>query len=485
MRGPWRRFWCAPCALVLGIAALAAPAGPGAGLPDSEAGHCAYAYLEVFNTGDDAAVKGYFESCFSPQALAQRPMEQRVALTRQFRTEAGMLELRKVVESGPERLVLLVHSQQGEWLELTFMIDPGSGKFRGIMIQTSEPPDSAEAAPKSWEELPKALDAYLKKAADAGEFSGVVLVARGGATVFHEAYGLANRPFQAPARKDTKFNLGSINKVFTKVAVARLAERGKLSLDDTVGKLLPDYPNQDVAAKVTVRQLLNFTSGMGDFFGERFDATPKDRLRDNRDFLPLFAPDPLLFEPGRSQQYSNAGYVVLGMIVEKRSGKSYYDAVREAVYSPAGMKDTDSYMADAPTPNLAEGYTAQWDGKEHPGEPLRANVYSRPARGSAAGGGYSTAEDLLRFADALRAGKLLTKPYSEWVLGGPEPGASAENSPPPPGWPMAAFAGGAPGINAQVALEGEVTVVVLANLDPPAAGRVAQKVTRWARGLPK
>ena len=394
-----------------------------------------------------------------------------------------MLELRQVVESSPERLVLLVQSEKGEWLELTFMVDGASGKFRGIMIQPSEPPDAGEQAPKTWQELPKALDSHLKKRAEAGEFAGVALVARGDSVVFHEAYGLANRPFAVPVRKDTKFNLGSINKVFTKVAVAQLMKQSKLSLDDKVGKLLPDYPNKDVAAKVTVRQLLDHSSGLGDFFGEKFDATPKNRLRDNKDFLSLFASEPLLFEPGTSRQYSNAGYVVLGLIVEKVSGKGYYDCVREKVFAPAGMKDTDSYMADAPTPNLADGYTAAWDFKEHPGEPPRSNQYTRPARGSSAGGGYSTAEDLLRFARALKGGKLLSKPYADWVLGGPEPGAEGAGSSPQPSGTAAGFAGGAPGINAMIEMEGDVTVVVLSNLDPPAAERVAQKAARWIRGV--
>ncbi len=108
--------------------------------------------------------------------------------------------------------------------------------------------------------------------------------------------------------------------------------------------------------------------------------------------------------------------MVLGLIVERVSGRSYYDYVRENVFGPAGMTDTDSYEADVPVSNLAEGYTREWGGSEHAGEPPRSNVYSRPARGSSAGGGYSTAPDLLKFAGALKKGKLLGPEFTRWVL---------------------------------------------------------------------
>ena len=159
------------------------------------------------------------------------------------------------------------------------------------------------------------------------------------------------------------------------------------------------------------------TSGIGDFFGEKYDATPKDRIRDLADYLPLFAAEPLLFEPGTDNRYSNGGYVVLGLIVEKASGMSYFDYVRENIYEPAGMENTDHLMADMPAENVASGYTRNWDGKEHPNEPRRNNIYTRPARGSSAGGGYSTADDLLKLVLALKADRLSAPETAEDVRG--------------------------------------------------------------------
>src|SRR3954466_1395969 len=142
--------------------------------------------------------------------------------------------------------------------------------------------------------------------------------------------------------------------MFTQVAAAQLAARGKLALTCTIRKHLPDsrVPEAD---RITVKQLLTMTSGMGEVFGQKYAATPKDRLRTLRDFLGLFETDPLRFEPGTSRAYSNAGYVVLGLIIEKASGRDYDEYVRERIFAPAGMKNTDAYPQDAVVANRAVG----------------------------------------------------------------------------------------------------------------------------------
>jgi CubicO group peptidase (beta-lactamase class C family) len=304
------------------------------------------------------------------------------------------------------------------------------------------------------------IRSYLDECARADLFSGVVLLAQGDQLVLHEARGLASVEYGISNRIDTRFNLGSINKIFTRVAVGQLVEKGQLALDDTIIKYLPAYPNREAAQKVTVRHLLDMTSGIGDFFGEKFQETPKGRMRTLEDYLPLFASAPLLFAPGSDRRYSNGGYVVLGLIIAKASGQSYFDYVREHIYLPGGMEATSHLEADVPLTNVASGYTRNWDEENHEREPRRSNVYTRPARGSSAGGGYSTALDLFRFARALQTGKLLGPLAKEW-FSGPQ-----------------AYAGGAPGINAELDLETVPgwTVVVLSNYDPPAANKVAQKI---------
>jgi CubicO group peptidase (beta-lactamase class C family) len=253
---------------------------------------------------------------------------------------------------------------------------------------------------------------YLDNMAANDFFSGVVLVAHQGEPILELAYGLANRIFQVPNTIETRFNLGSMNKMFTSVAILQLVEQGKISLDDEISLHLLDYPNHDLATKVTIHHLLTHTSGLGDIFTEVFLDTPKDGYRTVQDYLPLFVDQPLQFEPGSQAAYSNAGYIVLGLIIEEISGLSYYDYVRENIFKPCGMEDTDSYQVDQIAADIAVGYTRQIKCAEG----LSSNVYFMPARGSSAGGGYSTAHDLLNFSTCLMEHQLLNEELTELML---------------------------------------------------------------------
>ena len=221
------------------------------------------------------------------------------------------------------------------------------------------------------------------------------------------------------------------------------------------------------------------TSGLGDFFGEKFDATPKSRIRTLRDYLGLFASDPLLFEPGTSRRYSNAGYVVLGLIIEKITGKTYYDYVRENIYGPAGMTSSDSFMQDAV------------------GREPRRRLHLRGRRREAAA---RTARQRLRAPGAGKLGR-------RRLLHGRRPPAvrpgDAERQAPlagvdrlvllrplrprrPPGAPGKlrggkGVAGGTAGVNCvlEMDLDTGYTVVVMSNLDPPSAEKVAKTLRQW------
>jgi D-alanyl-D-alanine carboxypeptidase len=332
-----------------------------------------------------------------------------------------------------------------------------------LRLDPNAPPPKVSEA-----ELIAQLTKALDQAVAGDNFSGAVLLAKDGKPIFEKAYGLASKEYDAANGMDTKFNLGSIDKLFTKIAIGKLVQQGKISsVDDKLIKYLPDYPNKDAAQKITLRQILNMQSGIGDFFGPKFATAAKDQFRSNSDFLPLFASEPLLFEPGTQRRYSNGGYIVLGAIVEKLSGQSYYDYVRQNICMPLGMNDTDFYEVDAIVANRASGYTKH--GLVETTYRMN-NVYTLPARGSAAGGGYSTAHDLLRFANAVADAKVLVPDFQE-------------DAPSAPGLPFAAmrslgFAGGAPGVNAilESGLPGGYTLIVLSNYDPPAAQNVAQEV---------
>jgi D-alanyl-D-alanine carboxypeptidase len=330
----------------------------------------------------------------------------------------------------------------------------------GGSIAAQQPPAGAQSArpsPISQEELIRRLSRSVDSLAKVGQFSGVAVLAKNGVPVYQRAYGMTDRERGTDNNLETAFNLGSINKVFTQIAILQLAAAGKLNPDSTLAVYWPDYPNKAVAHKVTIRQLMRHTSGIGgNIFDPPAGGTRHD-VRSLRDYLALFVNEPPQFEPGTSNAYSNAGYVVLGLLIERLSGQDYYAYVRDHILEPASMTRTGSFFVDSLPPNTAIGYTA---GSENapPGAPLHPNTQELPGRGSSAGGGYSTAQDLLKFIKALREHRI------------------------PNGLPAGlGIAGGSGGINAVVEgdLPGGYDLVVLANLDPPAAERVARMTREW------
>jgi CubicO group peptidase (beta-lactamase class C family) len=259
-----------------------------------------------------------------------------------------------------------------------------------------------------------------------------------------------------------------MNKMFTAVAILQLVEAGKLALDDPIGKYLTDYPNKDVASKVTVQHLLTHTGGTGDIFGPEFEKN-RLTLRTHSDYLKLYGSRGLTHEPGKEFEYSNYGFVLLGALIEKVTGMSYYDYVDSKIFKPAGMTSTGSLTEAEKVPNRSTGYMKR-DGAWVP------NTDTLPWRGTAAGGGYSTVGDLLRFAEALEAGKLISKKMlaeatKAQVEGGYGFGFDTKGE-----GPLRSYGhnGGAPGMNGDLRIFPQLgtVLVALSNLDPPAAGRM-------------
>lgn len=248
------------------------------------------------------------------------------------------------------------------------------------------------------------IRSHLKNLEKENNLSGVVLIAKNGIPIYREAFGFANLPDSIKNKPDTKFNLASMNKMFTAMAIMQLVESGKISLQDKVGKYLLDYPNKTVADSVTIHQLLTHTSGMSSFW-EEYDKLAKEKFKTVSDYLPLFVNKKLAFAPGSDFLYSNSGYMVLGLIIEKVSDRNYFDFIKEYIYKPAKMINTDAYQLDNAVPNLATGYTMSL---EEPGQ-WKNNIFSNVAKGTPAGGGYSTVDDLLGFANALQNDVFLNK----------------------------------------------------------------------------
>jgi CubicO group peptidase (beta-lactamase class C family) len=301
----------------------------------------------------------------------------------------------------------------------TMELSPPTPRTSGQSPPSGSPGSATTAGPRVPDaEIVRDLQQHMARLAADSAFSGAVLLAKNGKVLFQGAAGLADRASHTPNRVETRFNIGSMNKMFTAVAVLQLTQAGRLSLDDTLRTLLPDYPTADVAGSVTVRQLLTHTAGLGDVFDSTYLSSPA-RYRSLADYLPLFVDRPLLFAPGTKWSYSNAGYVVLGLLVERVSGQPFDDYVRDHVFRPAGMTSTGNYDVADGTSDLAIGYTTRRGlGPPVPGTPPSANSAMLPRRGSSTGGGYSTVEDLFRFGEALRGHRLLDSTHTAALMTG-------------------------------------------------------------------
>ncbi len=426
--------------------------------PQTPAGKATEAYFKAFNAGEEAMAE-FINSYTAREALQRLPFPEQMNRYRQIRGRLESLVPWKVIDSRQSSLSVAARAQNGQLLRFDFEFESAEPfGLRGIRVgQLASGPEGLAPRPepkKDDAELIAAVRDDIRASSRTGDFSGVILIARKGVPIYEEAFGYADREKEIPNRTDTKFNVGSINKSFTSLAVRKLAAENRLSLDDTIGKFLPDYPNKDASARVTVRHLLEMSSGIGDFFGDRYDAADKEKIQSLADYLPLFADRPLEFEPGQGNLYSNGGYIVLGLIIEKVTGTDYYSHIRDTVFKPAGMADSEWTAKSATVPNRAIGYLREGSG-------WKTNYDTLPGIGSSAGGGYSTARDLLNYTIALGKG----------VFG--EAGEDRKDG--------MGIAGGAPGINAALEWMPDrgYTIVVVSNLSPPAAMRVAQRIRDW------
>ncbi len=319
-----------------------------------------------------------------------------------------------------------------------------------------------------------AIAALLAKAnaeAERDAFAGVLQITRGDDVLLQRAWGLADRASGTANTLDTKFRVGSINKMFTAVATLQLVQAGKLSLDAHIGQYLPNYPNADIA-KVTVRQLLTHTGGTGDVFGPEFDKH-RLSLKTHDDYLRLFGARGPDVPPGTTPRYSNYGFVLLGALIERVSGQSYYDYIDEHVFAPADMHDSGSLPESVPVAGRATGYTRTDDSA-----PWTDAADTLPWRGSADGGGYSTADDLLKFARALQSGKLLPPALLAEATRQqiPRYGFGFAVADEEEGVPVYGHGGGAQGMNAELRVFPTLGVVIvgLGNVDPEAVSRLVE-----------
>lgn len=451
---------------------LALSLATSAQVPDTPAGRQFAAWLDAFNSGDRAALLKFLQEN-QPARASDIDQDMR------FREQTGGFDFKKAEDSTPERFTCLVQERQSDqFARLAIEVEAAAPhhivrmELRGIARPAGFP------APRmSQGDAIAALRAKLGKDAAADQFAGAVLIAKEGKPVFTAAYGLSDREKKTANEPGTQFRMGSMNKMFTAVAVLQLVQAGKIKLNDPVGTYLTDYPNKDVASKVTIHHLLTHTGGTGDFFGPEFDAHRLE-LRTLQDYVGLYGKRGLKFEPGSRWEYSNYGFLLLGVIVAKVSGQDYYDYVQDHIFKPAGMTSTASLPENAAVRGRSVGYM-----KSESGDKWMPNTDTLPWRGTSAGGGYTTVEDMLRFANALQGHKLLDARHTDLLTTGKTdlPGGSGNKyaygffDRSIGGVRCFGHGGGAPGMNGELEIcpSSATVIAVFANLDPPAAQREA------------
>jgi D-alanyl-D-alanine carboxypeptidase len=428
------------------------------------------AWLAAFNSDDRTEYQHFLEKNFPTRASGLNQ-------DMNFRERTGGFELRKLEQASATRVSGLVQERDSDqFARFTLTVDAAEPHRILSLSLMAIPRPAAFAVPRLTEsEAIAAVKAQIEKNVAADRFSGTVLVAKNGHVLFSGAYGLADREKKTPNTLDTRFRIGSMNKMFTAVVVLQLVEAGKIKLTDPLGKYVTDYPNQEIATKVTIHQLLTHTGGTGDIFGPEFDAH-RTELRTLNDYVALYGKRGPEFEPGSQWRYSNYGMVLLGVVIERVTGQSYYDYVQKHVYEPAGMTRSGSLPEDQAVPGRSIGYMRSETGRWIP------NTATLPYRGTSAGGGYSSVGDLLRFAEALMNHKLLNASFTELLITGKVeagPGGKYaygfEDQRDKDGNGYVGHGGGAPGMNGDLRIypKSGYVVAVLANLDPPAAQRIA------------
>lgn len=372
--------------------------------------------LRVLNDGSAEAIGRLVRETFNEQFRSAVPVEQHMSILSSVHERGAPWEIEEVGSETDTQVELLLHGTRAdEWATLRVAVEEAAPHLIASigLAPATAPPAEAAGDGYTAAEIREQMDSLIDELTQEDRFSGAVRLVRSGEVVYEAVRGEANKDFDVPNRIDTKFNLGSMNKMFTAVAIAQLVERGEISWEDPLSKFLPEFPDAESADRIRIEHLLTHTSGLGSYFNDEFMSASRARFRTVSDLMELADEETLQFEPGTQWSYSNTGFLVLGRVIEVVTGQDYHDYIRANVTGPAGMHSTDCYQLDHVNPNLAVGYDLQ-DGV------WRNNLFMHVIRGGPAGGGYSTVGDLVRFANALRDGTLVSAETLE-LLTTPKP----------------------------------------------------------------
>lgn len=326
---------------------------------------------------------------------------------------------------------------------------------------------------------------HLKELIKNDKFSGVVLIGKRDSVLLMASFGEASKEYNVPNNENTAFNLASMTKMFTGVAVAQLVEDGKLKFNDSIHKYLAVLPS-NLTNGITVHHLLTHTSGLGSYWTDEFQNSNHAAYRSLNDYIKFIKNEKPAFSPGTNWSYSNTGYLLLGLIIEKVSGMSYFNYVKKYIFEKAGMKNADFYEADRPNKSVATAYS-KMNRYVNDSTKYSIPVFIAPVKGSSAGGAYASAIDLFKFSDFLINGRLIIKVSTQLIISGKlSYGQPSQKKKYAYGFAnqivngklIVFHDGGANGISTVMDIypDSGYTVIVLSNYDPPAAWTVMTRI---------
>jgi len=450
-------------------------------MPEGVLGERIRSVIETINGASPEVVQRFIEQECAGRFRDIVPMDEHVDAFLNVHRQWGSVQFHGIRTYDPPRpnetIVILKDSNFGAWRAFVIQLDQAAeDRIASLSLTDARVPTNVTEPGISQADLIHQTSELVERVCAQDVFSGTVLVAKEDDVLYSHACGEASKRFHVANNIDTKFNLGSMNKMFTATAINQLVERGVLAYHETIDAHVDEsWLPLDITSKITIHHLLTHTSGLGSYFNETFWNGSRQLYRDVNDFKPLVRSEELAFEPGARFRYSNTGMLLLGVVIESATGESYFDYIRENIYEPAGMVNSDSYEMDFPVENLAIGYISARD-SEYGWE---NNLYKHVVKGGPAGGGFSTVTDMYRFARALETGKLVSRETLELMWTDPSgdgygygfgvaEGAAGK---------VVGHGGGFPGLNSNldIFVASGYVVVVMSNYDE-GASPVAQRI---------
>jgi len=452
-------------------------------MPAGKKGERIRSLIATVNSNDPDQISRSIKEESTEKFQKFAPMEEHINLFLNFSRQTGGIDFHSIRTYVPERkeetIVILKDRNFDSWRAFVIKFDKSENYLiDGLQFSIARTPSNVNEPNLSEKQFIQMTKEIIQRIYKRDIFSGTVLIARGEELLLEHACGEASKRFHVPNNIDTKFNLGSMNKMFTATAIAQLVEKGLLSYQDPISKYVDEsWLPKEITSKITIHHLLTHTSGLGSYFNETYSKGSRELYRTVEDFKPLVKEEKPAFEPGKRFRYSNTGMLLLGVVIESVTGQSYFDYTRKNIYEPAGMKNSDSYEMDYPVENLAIGYSL--DRKSEYG--WQNNLFKHVIKGGPAGGGFSTVGDLHGFAHALQTGKLVSVDSLKtlWKDHSGENYGYGFGVVQGPNGKVVGHGGGFPGINGQLDLylDKGYIVAVLSNYDR-GASPVAQKISQ-------